>query len=218
MPSIEVIIVSLFTTTLSFSICRFWSFDRAVLSTFWPKAKTTASDGNSSNWPVGCGLPFSSSTIFSILRASLEASEMVDNHLTWMPSAIAASISSAFALIFSRLRRYTITGSAPIRRRERATSTAVLPPPYTVTRRAISISPVVSIWPKTDRAFKTWVVSPCGISAPADTEAPKPRITASYLPFFFSASMSSILRPHSMVTPISVMRLISASKMLRGKR
>ena len=64
---------------------------RRPWSTFCPSASTTVSASMVSNSPVGCGQPFSSSTMVSTLSACSSASLMVRNQLTTTPSSSASS-------------------------------------------------------------------------------------------------------------------------------
>ena len=93
------------TLTTPSSIERPGTPSSSERSTSWPSASTTESASSVSNSPVGCGLPFSSSCIFSTVIDDSPACLIVDSHLTSTPSCSASSSSDSCAGIFSRVRR-----------------------------------------------------------------------------------------------------------------
>ncbi len=74
-------------------------------SAFWPSASTRQSAASSSNSPVGCGKPVSSSLIFSIVSVPASAFATVDSQRMVTPSSSASCTSMSWAGIFSRVRR-----------------------------------------------------------------------------------------------------------------
>ena len=74
-------------------------------STSWPSASTSESASSVSNSPVGCGKPFSSSSIFSTVSTPSSMRLMVESHFIMTPSCSASSTSKSCAGMRSRVRR-----------------------------------------------------------------------------------------------------------------
>ena len=188
-------------------------------STSWPSASTSESASSVSNSPVGCGNPSASSAIFSTVSEPPSMRLIVDSHLIITPSSSASATSKSCAGIFSRVRRYTMMASdAPSLFAVRAASIAVLPPPYTTTRRPSigMLSP--SIERSIDTASTTRAAVPAGMYARFAMCAPTARNAASKPPSRIVPRMSLTLVSSRMSTPISTIRWISASRMARGRR
>ena len=78
---------------------------RNAVSVSWPSARITVSAASVSNRPVGCGKPFSSSSITSIVSSGPSKAVIVRSQLIRTPSRSASSASSSWAGIWARVRR-----------------------------------------------------------------------------------------------------------------
>jgi hypothetical protein len=104
-PARPVIMVAGSTRTTPSSISRPATRSSSERSTSWPSASTTESAVSVSKMPVPHGLPFSSSSILSIVRVPSPTRLMVESHLTRTPSSSASSTSNSCAGMRSRVRR-----------------------------------------------------------------------------------------------------------------
>ena len=68
---------------------------RNAVSLSWPSARITVSAASVSNRPVGCGNPFSSSSIASIVSSGPSNAVIVRSQLICTPSRSASSASSS---------------------------------------------------------------------------------------------------------------------------
>ncbi len=75
------------------------------MSVSWPSARITVSAASVSNRPVGCGNPFSSSSMASTVSSGPSNAVIVRSQLIRTPSRSASSASSAWAGICARVRR-----------------------------------------------------------------------------------------------------------------
>ena len=111
-----------------------------------------------------------------------------------------------------------IASVAPSRLAVRATSSAVLPPPYTTTRRpSIGLSSP-SMLRSTDTASSMWAASPAGMYARLAMCAPTARNAASKWPAVIVSTIFVTFVFSSSSTPMSRMRCTSPSSTSRGNR
>ena len=78
---------------------------RKAVSASWPTARITVSAARLSKRPVGCGKPFSSSSIVSTVSSGPSTAVIVLSQLIFTPSRSASSASCSWAGIWARVRR-----------------------------------------------------------------------------------------------------------------